>query len=224
MKKWKIILCIIVLLLAGGGGTLYYLLNVKVYKIADAKVAKMVKNDYEIKLPDDNGSTNLQGANQKGTNQQGGKDVTAKAGDQTVQVQKIGTSTAVTLGKNATSVQKKSAASIIAEYQPSFKDLESQANSKLDSLLSYAFDEYHTKKAKGEEISYFYFYSKYSNAARTLEANTNASFNVIYNALVKELVQSGYSAKDAEPLKTQYLSEKKQRSSAIMSKAMAYLK
>jgi hypothetical protein len=126
--------------------------------------------------------------------------------------------------KNVTYFQKETAASIMAKYQPAFEDLESQANGKLDSLLSYAFDEYQTKKAKGEDISYFYFYSKYSHAARTLEANTDASFDVIYNALVKELVRSGYSADEAKPLKDHYLSLKKQRSSAILGKAMAHLK
>lgn len=242
MKKWKISLMIIVLVLAGGAGTLYYLMNGKDYKTADPKVDHIVKNHYKIQLPDSS-NTNVSQQKSNQTNQTevphqkiNGPDTGRKTDNgQAVSqdVIKAGTLEAANSnhyrevaehGGKTAAVQQETAESIIAKYSPSFNDLENQANNKLDSLLSYALQEYKTKKAKGETISYFYFYSKYSKAAKTLEANTDAAFNMIYNDLVKDLEKSGYSASLANPIKDQYLSQKKQRSSAILDKATAYLK
>jgi hypothetical protein len=225
VKKWKIFLSIFVLVLAAGGGALYYFLNVKEYKTADTKVEEIVKSDYQIQLPDENstgdstqsedntGQSANQSANQTGEN----------AGSATAVANK--TSVVATSSKPASVVvvkpKKLTEADILAKYQPVFENLEGQADGKLNNLLSYAFSEYQSKKASGEDISYFYFYSKYTGAAKNLEAATDNSFYYIYNALVKELENSGYSAKVAEPIKSHYVSVKNQRRSTLMNQAMA---
>jgi hypothetical protein len=113
---------------------------------------------------------------------------------------------------------------ILKKYTPSFKDIEEQANQKVNELISYAVREYKDKKENGEEISYFYFYSKYSTAGKTLEANTDDSFNYIYEHLENELKQKGFDEKNALTFKKQYNKAKKQRKSQLMSKGMDALK
>lgn len=228
MKKWKIFLSIFVLVLVAGGGTLYYFLNVKEYKTADKKVEGIVKSEYDIQLPDDNSigiSTQVQAkADPSPTNQTAEKAGSA-TGSVTVAAGKPG---AVTSRKNSqpTDVVKpkrQTAAEILAKYQPVFEKLESQADEKLNNLLSYAISEYQTKRSNGEDISYFYFYSKYTSAANNLENSTDTTFYYIYNVLVKDLENSGYSTKAAEPIKSHYLSVKKQRRNAIMNQAMSHV-
>jgi hypothetical protein len=220
VKKWKVFLSIFVLLAAAGGGSLYYFLNVKEYKTEDKKVEEIVKSNYDIQLPgDENSSSKTTGE----TNNGAGKDLSL---NQTGQ--KANAAVAANSGTSAAAIQKTSVvkakkltvAEIIGKYQSVFKQLEGQVDGKLNSLISYAYSEYQTKKANGEEISYFYFYSKYTGAANNLEASTDDSFYYIYNALVKELENSGYSAKEAEPIKSHYVSMKKQRRSALMNQAM----
>lgn len=222
VKKWKVFLSIFVLVLATGGGALYYFLNVKEYKTADTKVEEIVKSDYQIQLPDENstvdptrGEENIgQSTNQTGEN----------AGAATAVANK--TNAVSTSSKPASAVvkpKKLTVADIMAKYQPVFENLEGQADGKLNNLLSYAFSEYQSKKANGEDISYFYFYSKYTGAAKNLEAATDNSFYYIYNALVKELENSGYSAKVADPIKSHYVSVKSQRRSTLMNQAMSHI-
>lgn len=228
VKKWKIILSIIVFVLAAGGGTLYYFLNVKEYKTADIKVKKIVETEYTIKLPGDE-SKSTPHADKTANTETGTASQSGESSQAVVPVsQTIGDNEAASSGQQVSSTSnsapvqtsKPTAAAIIAKYQPSFADLESQANGKLNSLVSYAMSEYKTKKANHEDISYFYFYSKYTSAAKTLESSTDASFNYVYNALANELKSAGYSASEAEPIKDQYASMKKQRRSALMSKAV----
>ncbi|MDQ1143462.1 hypothetical protein QE429_000289 [Bacillus sp. SORGH_AS 510] len=229
MKKWKIILSIFVLVLAAGGGTLYYFLNVKEYKTADRKVEKIVKSDYDIQLPDENSTGDSTPVESKAikANQSSSQTVeTTISGNSATAVSGNHTSAAATREKQVASTvvkpKKLTSAEIIGKYQPVFQNLESQANGKLSSLLSYAISEYQTKKSNGEEVSYFYFYSKYTSAAKSLEASTDSTFYYVYNALVKELRSSGYSANAAEPIKNHYLNVKKQRRNSIMSQAMSH--
>jgi ABC-type cobalt transport system substrate-binding protein len=104
-------------------------------------------------------------------------------------------------------------------YRPVFQSLESQANGKIDSLLSRAVGEYHAKKAEGTTISYSYFYQKYTSAGRDLEAKTDVAFNTIYKALEKDLKKHGYSQSHANDFKEQYAATKKARESALIAKA-----
>ncbi|MFK9091653.1 hypothetical protein [Bacillus salipaludis] len=237
MKKWKIVLTAFVLMLAIGAGTLYYFLNIKDYKTADSKVNEIVQTDYNVKLPgkESKDSPASSDGNSKGKNT-GSADSGLIAVNNSVETDGSGVGGDTTGGNAGTSAQqsnnqtnsttsensKPSAASIINRYEPSFRDLESQADGKLNSLLSYAMNEYQTKKANKEDISYFYFYSKYTSAAKTLESSTDATFNYIYNALVNELQQAGFSSSEAKPIKDHYTSLKKQRRSALMNKAMEH--
>jgi hypothetical protein len=226
VKKWKIILSVVVLLLVAGAGTLYYFLNIKDYQTADAKVDEIVKNDFNVKLPSEDVSEDGSGA--EVTEQS--SDLTADAsGTVDPAVSATGTTQSQSTNKDAGQVKKPSvvkltAGAILEKYQPAFNDLQTQADGKLNALLSYAFSEYQTKKSNGDEVSYFYFYSKYNGAAKKLEASTDQSFDYIYNALVKELEKNGYSSNEAKSIKDHYQNLKKQRRSALMDKAVAYLK
>ncbi|OAT81623.1 hypothetical protein A6P54_12685 [Bacillus sp. MKU004] len=113
---------------------------------------------------------------------------------------------------------------ILNKYKPSFEDIEVQANQKVNELISYAVKEYKDKKENGEEISYFYFYSKYSLAGKTLESNTDDSFNYIYGHLENELKKNGFDEKSASIFKDKYKEMKKQRKAQLMSKGMDALK
>lgn len=116
---------------------------------------------------------------------------------------------------------KPAAKDIAAKYEPSFVQLEAQANSKIDALVSHAYGEYKTKKQNGEDVDYFYFYSKYSTAGKILERKTDSTFNYVYNALVNELKDNGYDSTEAQKYKTAYEAAKKERRSAILDKAKA---
>ncbi|WHY86266.1 hypothetical protein QNH39_27500 [Neobacillus novalis] len=234
MKKWKIILSVVVLLLAAGAGTLYYFLNIKDYQTADAKVDEIVKNDFKVKLPSEDVSED---GSEDGSEDESGAEVTEQSSNLTADASgtaapadsAAGTTQSQSTNKNSGQVKKPSvvkltAGAILEKYQPAFHDLQAQADGKLNALLSYAFSEYQTKKSNGDEISYFYFYSKYNGAAKKLEASTDQSFDYIYNALVKELEKNGYSSNEAKSIKDHYQNLKKQRRSALMDKAVAYLK
>ncbi|MBS8265624.1 hypothetical protein DYI25_14440 [Mesobacillus boroniphilus] len=116
---------------------------------------------------------------------------------------------------------KPAAKEIAAKYEPSFVQLEAQANSKIDALVSHAYSEYKTKQQDGENVDYFYFYSKYSTAGKILERKTDSTFNYVYNALVNELINNGYDSTEAQKFKTAYEAAKKERRSAILNKAKA---
>lgn len=219
MKKWKVILTIFVLIIAAGAGTIYYFLNIKEYKTKDSRVDKIVNSNYSIQLPDSTSKNNDPG--QK-TGSMGSGGSTGNA-DHNMEVSNLSNQQSSSTKANPSTAAKISSSSILEKYQPAFKTLESQANGKIDSLLSYAMGEYRTKKANGENVSYFYFYTKYSGAAKKLEATTDDSFHIIYNALVKDLRKNGYSASIAQPVEDQYNSMKKERSSAILKKAMSNL-
>ncbi|NKE04689.1 hypothetical protein [Mesobacillus selenatarsenatis] len=118
---------------------------------------------------------------------------------------------------------KPTAEQIAAKYEPSFLELEAQANEKIDALVGHAIGEYVAKKKNGEEVSYFYFYSKYNTAGKILERNTDGAFNYVYKALVKELKDNGYNSSAAQQYKTAYETAKKQRRAALINKAKAAL-
>jgi hypothetical protein len=114
-------------------------------------------------------------------------------------------------------------ASIKQKYQPTFESLESQANERLNSLVSQAVSEYHTKKANDESISVTYFYRKYSEAGHALENSTDGAFQYVYSALEQDLKKNGFSSSHAETFKTEYENAKKARESALLDKAKSAL-
>jgi hypothetical protein len=222
MKKWKISLSIILVILVGTAGTLYYFLKVKDYHTADKAVEKITESNYTIKLPDpldkllDTGDVANDSEKNVGTDSN-----SPKNGESTSASSKAVNTSKGTLSTNRTT--KLTVNEIKARFKPVFADLQNQANAKIDGLVNYAFSEYKTKKANGESISYSYFYSKYTSASGTLEANTDATFNMIYNALTNELKKSGYSPNEAKEFRDQYESTKKQRRQALMKKAFSQL-
>lgn len=103
-------------------------------------------------------------------------------------------------------------------YRPKFEALEQQAESRLNQLLRYAYQEYQEKKENGEEISYGYFYQKYKAAAKKLEEKVDVVFYRLYDQLVAELKKHGFSEKDAHEVKEYYEERKSERRSAILKK------
>lgn len=112
------------------------------------------------------------------------------------------------------------AESIKAKYKPSFEALQGQALSKLNVLISYAYNEYKGKKNRGEKVSYGYFYNKYKAAAKKLEAKTDQTFQQLYTSLENELAQNGYSKKEALEIKRYYNQKKEQRENQLLSKVL----
>jgi ABC-type cobalt transport system substrate-binding protein len=121
--------------------------------------------------------------------------------------------------KNTTPVTEVTVKQIKDLYRPVFKSLQSQANGKIDSLVSRAIGEYRAQQSVGESISYSYFYQKYSSAGRELEAKTDDAFNYIYKALENELKENGYSTTHAKDFRDQYEVSKKERESLLLAKA-----
>jgi hypothetical protein len=112
---------------------------------------------------------------------------------------------------------------IKSAYRPSFANLEAQANANIDALVGAAYSEYSAKKKSGESVSYSYFYRKYTSAGKALEANTDATFNYLYGALVNDLESRGFSSSEAKEFKTQYENAKSARESALLDQAKSAL-
>jgi hypothetical protein len=222
VKTWKIFSIIGASMIVMVAVTIYYFIDIKEYDTQDAAVEKIVDEKFEIELPEDEDSgQEIVAEGEDSESEEPNKEGLTASAETKTETSTSGSSEAVTT-KPSTPV-KPSAASIIEKYRPSFNSLESQATVKLDNLLAYAFSEYKGKKTDGEEISYFYFYNKYNSAAKKLEGSTDSSFYVIYNALVSELEQHGYSAKEAQSIKDHYEGLKKERRNAIVNKAKAQL-
>ncbi|MDF2856628.1 MAG: hypothetical protein K0Q87_2479 [Neobacillus sp.] len=222
VKNSKIIISVVVLIIAVGAGSMYYFLNIKDYETEDTKVSEIVEGNFDIKLPenDSNGGSGQPAIDDK--TQVSATTPTDISSDTTISKETEVRKTTNKEQKETVPV-KVTLASIIEKYQPSFRDLENQASGKLDSLLSHALSEYNSQKAKSEDISYFYYFTKYNAAAKKLEASTDASFNYIFDALVMELNHSGYSSSEAQKIKDHYTSMKKERRSILLAKAKSYI-
>ncbi|MCG7343978.1 hypothetical protein MHZ92_07530 [Sporosarcina sp. ACRSL] len=116
--------------------------------------------------------------------------------------------------------KKLTVAEVKGKYEPVFKQLEGQADDKINSLIGRAKKEYIDKKANGESISYGYFYNKYMGAANNLEANTDAAFYGVVKALEAELAANGYNKSHAQSFIDEYESLKKVRRDGILKKAI----
>ncbi|WP_052650751.1 hypothetical protein [Planococcus massiliensis] len=114
---------------------------------------------------------------------------------------------------------KVTVAQIKQKYEPSLADIESQANSRINGLVSRAKSEYDSKKAKGESISYGYFYNKYMSAATELEGRTDTVFYAVLGSMKKELKANGLAESHADSLVSEYEARKEQRKSDLISKA-----
>ncbi|MDE3840211.1 hypothetical protein C0966_12725 [Bacillus methanolicus] len=244
-RVWKIAISIVLIIVLGGAGTAYYFFKVKKYNVADKKVEEITTSEYDIILPGENGSSEIEEkieeAQNKTNNNKSEIEKNIKAQSKTNNNDKSHTSTIAPINdssQSSTNHQKNNSkelsiegnktgnqqkevtvASIKQKYRPSFEYLQIQANNKIDSLVAQAYTEYQEKKKNGESISFPYFYQKYSSASRVLEKNTDAAFNTILNALQNELKKNGFSASHANSFKEEYESTKKAREADLINKA-----
>lgn len=230
MKKWKIVLISLVVILLCGAGTAYYFLNIKDYDVADEEVNELTDAEYKVEIPT---LEEIETKEETGDGVENGNSTNTSNTD-------FSTESASLTGSNSTGTQQKAATissktsekassgnvsveSIKKRYKYAFAQLEDQATGRVDALIGRAYNEYSGKKGNGEEISFSYFYVKYSQAGKTLEAKTDEAFNAVYNQLQRELKASGYSVEHAEEYRQAYNKAKETRRSAIMKKAMAVL-
>jgi hypothetical protein len=229
---WKYILAGILFLALAIGGTVYYFLEVKTYDVADEEVEEITESDYDIQLPvveeptETNQNNNASETNDEGTTTESDTDHNSLEDKDTSTTNtgknstKDNTTTTKTPSSSKDSTKTEvTVAYIKGKYRPVFESLESQANGKIDALVSRAIGEYQQKKNNGEEISYAYFYQKYTSAGKQLENRTDEMFGYIYEALEGELKKHGYSPSHANEFKSAYESAKESRSSALIEKA-----
>jgi hypothetical protein len=246
----KILLGILVVLL-GVGGYIYYNLNIKEYDVADNEIEEIVDEEYAVELPnlDGDGETAAEGGetgdadslkaggtgeSTEGSEIDGTVQSSASGGSSSQSGNGSSDSKVGSQGSNSTAGSANSsgstssgeqktytAANIKASYSASFDNLQAQAEARLSSLVGRAASEYKTKKANGEEISYSYFYNKYTSAANGLEAKTDAAFNSLYSALQSDLKKHGHDPSAGSEFKERYENMKKAQRSALISKAMS---
>lgn len=243
-KKLKIFLLIVIIILLIVAGTLLYIFKFKEYDVADAEVEQIIEDPYAIELPDGTTITLDENGEVVDTANADAKKTTADSGGTASAIEETGTSpdgtstngdkskvegtTAGDKGANSTSGstnttdagKKATVGSIKQKYIPTLENLQSQADSKLNTLVSHAKKEYSDKKANGESVSYGYFYNKYVGAANGLEARTDAVFAGVISAVEKDLVANGYDKSYAKSLIEDYNAKKKARKDSLLSKVV----
>ncbi len=187
-KKWTYILLSFFLLLLIAGGYLFYLFNYKEYDVADSEVEKIIEENFQVTLPS---GTEL------------ALDREGEIANKMITVSADITDSTMNDGENQT------VADIKDKYRPILKELDSLASAKMTSLAEQAIDEYQTKKEKGENISYSYFYQKYMGAAEELEANTDALFENVMALVEQELAASGFNSSYGDSFREDYEATKK---------------
>ncbi|WP_252501988.1 hypothetical protein [Sporosarcina sp. Marseille-Q4943] len=244
-KKWKISIAVVSAIVLGAGAYLAYIFKFKEYDVADVEVQEIIANPYEIELPDgsklvigEDGSVNQLEGNTVAKGEKGGgsPDGESEVGDSGESSSTGGNTVGVTPPKSeskgtstnsskqpvsTTETNKKvTVADVKGKYEPVFKQLEGQADAKINSLIGRAKKEYSDKKANGESISYGYFYNKYMSAANNLEANTDAAFYGVIKAVEAELAANGYNKSYAQSFIDEYEATKKARRDGILKKAV----
>jgi len=232
-KKLKIFLLGSLLVLIVAAGYLLYEFKFKEYDVADEEVEQIVEDPYTLELPDgttitldDNGEV-VDGVENDSAKPQ------AVSGTTTNETSSGNTSTGTTTptsgnstapatgsGSNTGTSNKTNVGAIKQKYVPALESLQSQADGRLNTLVSHAKTEYTTKKANGESVSYGYFYNKYMGAASGLEARTDAVFAGVINAVEKDLVANGYDKSYAQSFVEDYNAKKKARRDSLLSKVV----
>ncbi|MGI8315492.1 hypothetical protein [Halobacillus mangrovi] len=108
---------------------------------------------------------------------------------------------------------------IVEPYRKTYKELIGEAESRIDGIVSEAEKEFVEKKQSGEDISYSYFFNKYTSAADRLEASTDEAFEEIYKPMKTRLEEQGYESEAAEDLKREYQETKKGWRDSLMRSA-----
>lgn len=246
-KKLKIFLLIVLVIILATAGYLLYMFKFKEYDVADEEVEQIIENPYTIELPDgttitldDNGEVvDSQGTDPKGTTPVTEAAVTSSDGDSaegdkegvtpspsssdgetTTSGNKDSSSTAGDSGNPETD-QKPTVASIKNKYVPTLDNLQSQADAKINTLVSHAMKEYTDKKANGESIDFGYFYNKYMGAANGLEARTDAVFAGVIKVAEVDLEANGFDKSYVQSMVDDYDAKKKARRDSLMKKAMS---
>jgi len=225
-KKWKWVLGLFLVIILGGAGTVYYFLNMKDYDVADEQIDELTETEYKVDIPALEEIETEEPVSENQDQEEGSAVQTEASGDQgtsntkdEVQSSASNQNTNGSSAKAAASSGSKVTVAVIKKrYRAAFEQLESQANQRVDSLIARAVNEYSEKKSNGEEISFSYFYVKYSNAGKSLEAMTDSTFNSVYGQLEKDLQAHGYSTAHAKEYRDAYDQMKEQRRSAIMNK------
>lgn len=123
---------------------------------------------------------------------------------------------------STTPVEKETVSTIKAKYENTFKMLESQSRSRLNSLVSQAANEYSTKKSNGESVSYGYFYKKYMGAAKGIESATDSTVKAVVGLVEKDLQANGFDKSYAQSFVKDYEVLKESLREEMMSKALNF--
>ncbi|MGA4516288.1 hypothetical protein ACPA0F_03315 [Solibacillus silvestris] len=118
--------------------------------------------------------------------------------------------------------EKVTVASIKSKYEGTFKSLENQSRSRINSLISQAANEYSTKKSNGESISYGYFYKKYMGAAKGVESATDSTVNVVVGLVEEDLQKNGFDKSYAQSFVKEYDAMKESLRAEMMDKALSF--
>ncbi|GAA0315712.1 hypothetical protein GCM10008967_02830 [Bacillus carboniphilus] len=252
MKWLKWTLGIIAVIILGVAGTVYYFFEIKEYDTADAEVEEITKTEYDIVLPpnvgeddvDQDSSTNEESTEEQAdsdslpatstevdeeesdseSNQTGNTGTNQNSSDQKKQDSNNDNSKDKTDSNDDTKKDPVVTADYIKDrYRPTFESLQAQANSRLDALIAKAISEYRAQKSAGKSVSFGYFYQKYKGAADELEANTDATFNIIIGALNDELEKNGFTTKESKEFRDYYEAQKEAREDALLERARELL-
>ncbi|MCT8140160.1 hypothetical protein H1D32_22155 [Anaerobacillus sp. CMMVII] len=110
-----------------------------------------------------------------------------------------------------------SSAQIKEPYVAQFEQLQHQALQEITNLIGVIIEDYSTKKANGESISYLNFYRTYYPKLKQIESNIDTEFAETYAQVEKELVHYGFSPDKALKFKEQYDSTKQEKLKELMS-------
>lgn len=107
--------------------------------------------------------------------------------------------------------------SIIAIYEPAFKEIEAKALQRLDNLLEAALEEYYQEKNEGT-LNRFMLTNKYIQAGRMLENNVDKTFNALLDKMKAELTRKGHSTAITTEIKDTYHNSKDEKRRELLDR------
>ena len=201
--------------------------------IVDKSSGQLVLNTNGSSTSTDSNLTQLGQSQQKGQSEQSGQSAQTGQTGQSNETQ--GNPSNSTVNNSGTTqpnssttptsqvAEKPTVKSIKAKYTPTLQALQSQANGRINGLVSNAKAEYSQKKANGESISIGYFYNKYMGAANSLEASTDAAFNSLMTLIENDFVSNGYDKSHAQSFRNDYEAMKEERRNSLLSQVKGAL-
>jgi len=207
--------------------------------IVEKSSGQLVLNTIGSSTSTDSNLTQLGQSQQKGQSEQSGQSAQTSQTGQTGQTSQSnetqGNPSNSTVNNSGTTqpnssttptsqvAEKPTVKSIKAKYTPTLQALQSQANGRINGLVSNAKAEYSQKKANGESISIGYFYNKYMGAANSLEASTDAAFNSLMTLIENDFVSNGYDKSHAQSFRNDYEAMKEERRNSLLSQVKGAL-